>query len=216
VAATTSEHLTDPDGGPAATRKGSRRAAQILSATLDAIAEAGCQDLTLDGVAQRVGIAKGNLQYYFPTRSELLRAAFAEQIERHKAAWLDVADRPARDAAERLRHLIAFELATNRDRKFIALVLERWSLAGRDEALQALGNDWREWVTERYAELIAELRPDLNMRACRQLAMMAYALMVGSAPYFGESYGGARTTGGLDKRIEEAIHAMIETAAWRA
>lgn len=49
-----------------ATRKGAARAARILDETLAFIIEHGQQDLTLDAIARRAGIAKGNLQYYFP------------------------------------------------------------------------------------------------------------------------------------------------------
>lgn len=196
----------------AATRKGTRRAAQILQAALDVVVEAGYNDLTLEAVARRVGISKGNLQYYFATRSDLLQAAFAEQLEAHKRAWQGVHDARATDAWARLRRLIAFELEANRDPKFVAQVRERWSLAERDRELRRLSNNWHRWVTGRYASLVAMLRPDLDKRACRQLGIVIYAMLIGSSPYFGPDRAIPSMSGGLDKRMEDAIFHMIEAA----
>ena len=156
-------------------------------------------------VADRVGISKGNLQYYFPTRSRLLQAAFAEQIERHKAQWAAVISRPAPNATERLRRLIAFELEINTDRTFVALVLERWALAERDTALRGLTKGWHDWVVGQYARLIADMRPDLDKRAHRQIATMAYSMLVGLAPYSPRSPG-------LEGRVADAVLGMIKAA----
>ncbi len=200
-------------GDAAATRKGTRRAAQILQAALDAVVETGYNDLTLEAVARRVGISKGNLQYYYPTRSDLLQAAFAEQIEAHKRTWQDIHDAPAPDARTRLRSLIAFELAANRDPRFVAQVRERWSLAERDRELRRLSNTWHRWVTGRYAVIVGALRPDLDSRACRQVGIMIYAMLIGSTPYFGPDRALPSVSRGLDQRIEDAILRMVETAA---
>lgn len=189
----------------AATRKGTRRVVEILQAALEHIADSGYQSLSLERIADRVGISKGNLQYYFPTRSNLLQAAFAEQIERHKKQWSTVIGLPASGADARLRRLIAFELEANLDRTFVALVLERWALAERDPALRALTKSWHSWVVGQYAQLIAELRPDLEKRALQQLATLAYSMLVGLAPYSPHSMG-------LGQRATDAILAAIAVA----
>lgn len=196
----------------AGTRKGTKRVAQILSAALESLAESGYQGLTLEGIAQRVGISKGNLQYYFPTRSNLLQATFAEQIERHKKHWSSVINQPAANGVERLRRLIAFELDANRDREFVALVLERWALAERDDALRRLTKNWHSWVTRRYAQLIAEIRPDLDKRAHRHLGMIAYSMLVGLAPYRGRDDDDSQFAKGLETRIAETILDLIKVA----
>lgn len=189
----------------AGTKKGTRRAAEILQVALEHIAHAGYQSLSLERIAGRVGISKGNLQYYFPTRSHLLQAAFAEQIERHKAQWASVIGRPAANTTERLRRLIAFELEINTDRTFVALVLERWALAERDVALRSLTKGWHDWVVGQYGRLIADMRPDLDKHAHRQIATMAYSMLVGLAPYSPRSPG-------LEGRVAEAILSMIKAA----
>ena len=196
----------------AKTRKGASRAAQILQAALATIAEAGYRDLTLDTVAARVGISKGNLQYYFPTRASLLHAAFAEQVASHRKAWSDVADRPAANGVARLRRQIAFELAVNRDRTFVAQVMERWLLSERNEALRSLTADWHNWVTGEYARLIAGIRPRLAHRVRHQLGIMIYAMVVGLAPYLGQPDAGTDLAD-FEERIANTVLDMIASAS---
>ena len=179
------------------TAKGSQRAEDILSTALQILAQEGQAGLTLEGVAKRVGIRKGNLQYYYPTRADLLRAALAAQIERHKQDWLAVHDRPAKHARDRLCKMVDFELATNRDQSFIAQVREKWSLAERDEGARRLANDWNVWVSDRYAAIISEVRPELDKATCRQTAMMVYALLVGSTPFYAEGWGPCPAAAGI-------------------
>lgn len=191
----------------AGTRKGLRRVTQILEAALETIAESGYESVTLERVAQRVGISKGNLQYYYPTKASLVLAAFAEQIERHKREWRAEFERSAASPLARLRRLIAFELAANRDPEFVAQVMERWAMSARDPAIGRLSDDWRHWVIGHYADLIGELRPELRPTGRRDTAKIVYGMVVGSAPYMSSD-----TTGSLDRRIEQAVLAVIEQA----
>lgn len=67
------------------------REREVLDAAVGAFAEHGCFRMTLDDVAQRVGIAKGTLYLHFPSREALLSAVLTracEQLrERCSRAW---------------------------------------------------------------------------------------------------------------------------------
>jgi AcrR family transcriptional regulator len=192
-----------PRPEPAATPKGAARAARILNETLAVITEHGHRTLTLEEIARRVGIAKGNLQYYFPTRGDLLRAAFAQQIDHHKNDWLVAVQAPAPDDTERLRRQIAFELQTNHDTPFVTQVTERHALSRRDPLLRNLGNDWLQWVTGRYADLISSLRPELTRTACLHRAIAIYTLLVGVYRYTGTEPAVPEAADGLDVALVE-------------
>lgn len=189
----------------ASTRKGLHRVTQILEAALQIIADERYESVTLERVAQRVGISKGNLQYYYPTKASLVLAAFAEQIERHREEWREAFERNAPSPLARLRRLIAFELAANRDPEFVAQVMERWAMSARDPAIGRLSEEWRRWVVGHYADLIGELRPELRPSGRRDTAKIVYGMVVGSAPHMSSD-----TTGSLDRRIEQAVLAVIE------
>ena len=195
----------------AATRKGAARAARILDETLAVITEHGHQDLTLDEIARRIGIAKGNLQYYFPTRGDLLHAAFAEHIDRHKADWLASAQAPVASETERLRRQLLFELQANRNAPFITQETERMALALRDPLMKRLSDDWHHWVTTQYADLIAALHPDLPREVCLHRAIALYSLMVGSYCFTTAESAVPEAQSGLDDTLVDMAIAVATT-----
>jgi AcrR family transcriptional regulator len=199
-------HIPD---GRAKTTKGAARITQILEVALEILASEGHAKLTLEGVAKQVGIRKGNLQYYFPNRSHLVRAALSEQIEQHKNSWATINEKKSTSPIKHLRKLIAYELKINSDEIFVAQVRERWSLEARDEGARMLTNQWYDWVTEKYADLIKEIRPDLDNQAHYQLAIIIYSMLVGSAPFFGNNRAAPRWSKGIAKQIEETIVGIV-------
>lgn len=203
--------VSDTEALPAAnkTSKGAARRAQILEAALDILATDGHAGLTLEGVASTVGIRKGNLQYYFPSRAALLRAALSEQIDQHRKTWEKTYEPVSGDPLAHLKKIIAYELEVNLDETFIAQVRERWSLEARDDSARILTNQWYEWVTDQYADLIAKIRTDLGENTCHQLAIVIYSMLVGSAPFFGNNRAAPRWSKDIGKRIEESIIQLV-------
>jgi AcrR family transcriptional regulator len=69
--------------------KGARRVSEIIQAGVDILMEEGFLALTKRRIATRLGIAHGNVGYYFPSRESLWRAVFDYEIqgyyERHFA-----------------------------------------------------------------------------------------------------------------------------------
>ena len=57
------------------------RRADILAATRDFVNEGGCDSWRLEDVAALLGLAKGTLYLYFPTRQAMLAALLREEME---------------------------------------------------------------------------------------------------------------------------------------
>lgn len=110
-------------------RRGDRTRQAILDATLELIGAGGPRAVTYRTVANRAGVALGQMTYHYPTHADLLTAAF----ERHQAQLRDearelpvaeVASISAKDrtsivvdflrvmaTTDRLRYLAEFELS---------------------------------------------------------------------------------------------------------
>ncbi len=54
----------------------------ILDALLEIVAERGLEKATVREVAAAAGVAIGTVQYYFPTKDNMMSAAFAEVVDR--------------------------------------------------------------------------------------------------------------------------------------
>ncbi|MFA9431199.1 TetR/AcrR family transcriptional regulator [Egicoccus sp. AB-alg2] len=140
------------------------RREQILRATCEVAANVGFRTLRVTDVARRVGCSSGTVHYYFPTKRELVQAAFEhnfrDSLERRRPI-LESDD----DPVTRLRRLIASYLpdsdVTIRAWRVWA---ELWVEALHDPDLREL-NDvvygaWRSKVLD----IIAEGQADGTMR----------------------------------------------------
>src|SRR5829696_5726863 len=71
-----------PPAGPSLRERRRQETAElILDAVLDLVAEAGIDGLTMEAVAERVGVSLRTVYRYFPDRASLLTAALARHNE---------------------------------------------------------------------------------------------------------------------------------------
>jgi AcrR family transcriptional regulator len=64
-------------------RKGEARRQQILATAKSLLMKGGPDAVVLRDVAERLGITHGNLQYYYPTRHDLLVAIFDQEVAKY-------------------------------------------------------------------------------------------------------------------------------------
>ncbi|MGO1539184.1 MAG: TetR/AcrR family transcriptional regulator [Leucobacter sp.] len=57
------------------------RRSQLIAATIDLVADKGYAGASLSGIAQNAGITKAAVLYHFPSKSDLVRAAYSHVIE---------------------------------------------------------------------------------------------------------------------------------------
>lgn len=102
--------------GKAATRRAQAAAAKrsaILSAALEYFSQFGLRGTRLDKVAERAGISKTNLLYYFSSKEALYIAVLKEILD----VWLAPlrALRPDQEPLAAIRHYIQLKLEVSRD-----------------------------------------------------------------------------------------------------
>src|ERR1700738_1801260 len=92
-------------GAKKKTRITLRNEEKILDAAQEVIAEFGFHGATIDLIAERAGISKPNLHYYFPTKVDLQSAALKRTLD----VWVDSLAKldPQGDPAEQLSRYIA-------------------------------------------------------------------------------------------------------------
>lgn len=62
-------------------RGGSETLQELLDAAYAVVSERGANQLTLDGVVKRVGVSKGAILHYFPTKAELVERLTQDAID---------------------------------------------------------------------------------------------------------------------------------------
>lgn len=136
------------------------RTADILRATCRVVVRDGAHGLRMAGVAREAGISKALVHYYFATRQELLRAAFAFSSDLWDAA-VAISLQQASTGAERVeRYLLASVDPADPFGEHRALWNEVWSSLRVDSELRPLVVDtYRDWLA-RLVSLIDEGRDD--------------------------------------------------------
>ena len=135
------------------------RSTRILEAACRVIVREGAHGLRMASVAEEAGVSKALVHYYFSTRQELLRNAFAFSEQRWQAASTPSSRRHDRrregraDAARQRRPGAAFSEQR-------ALWNEVWSSLRSDDELRPLvERSYRAWLA-RVVELIEEGQAD--------------------------------------------------------
>ena len=136
------------------------RVQDILRATCRVVVRDGAHGLRMATVAREAGVSKALLHYYFSTRQELLRAAFAFSGEQ----WSRAVERELEDVdtgAERVaRYLTASVDRSGSGAEQRALWDEVWSSLRIDAELRpVVAQTYGAWI-ERLVELIDEGRAD--------------------------------------------------------
>ncbi len=74
------DSTNDASPGLPARKKGRERRQQIIDAAKEVLMTSGITSLVLRDIAVQLGITHGNLQYYFPTKEDLLVAIFDQEL----------------------------------------------------------------------------------------------------------------------------------------
>lgn len=148
----------------------------ILAATCRVVVREGAHGVRMAGVAKEAGVSKALVHYYFATRRELIRSAFAWSEELWSTALNKEIGALSTGRARVERALLASIDADEPFGEQQALWNEVWSSLRFDDELRPLvDSSYREWVG-RLAALIDEGRGDGSIPAGVDAAETAWEL----------------------------------------
>jgi AcrR family transcriptional regulator len=134
------------------------RVDEILRAACRVVVTGGASDLRIGTVAQEAGVSRTLVHYYFTTRQELLRAAFAF-AENLRIDALEIELATLATGAERAERALLRTIEPELE-ETPALWNEVWSSLRYDEELRPLVQErYRAWI-ERIVRLLDEGRED--------------------------------------------------------
>jgi AcrR family transcriptional regulator len=199
-----SERPPEPGERTPTTPKGAQRRAALLDAAEKILFESGYGELTMRAVAATAQMRLGHVQYYFPSRTDLiatvLRRALDRSLDRLTPMFADAATHTPPDTEGLIRQL----LAEHDDPRLVRVYAELWALAGRDEAVAAVTRTFYNDYEDHVAGFIRARNPALSDTACRARARVFTLLIEGSSLF---------RSGIAAHRTEEADTELINTAA---
>ena len=191
---------------------GQQRVAAILGAAKTVLVNGGYSDLTLRRVAAAAGMPLRHLQYYFPTKNDLLRSLCEDICDDYIAKCDALSSRKHATPRARFQTCIDFLIDDNRDPVSNTIFFELWALACHDDyanrLLDRLYLHYRGYISR----LIASLRPRLARSEVESRAVQIVALIEGLTLFIGRNKPRHQALGGV---VRDASASILNVAIGR-
>jgi AcrR family transcriptional regulator len=130
-----------------------QRRAQILAAAAGLFSRGGYQGVTVDAIARRAGISKGNLYWYFSSKREIFQLLFDDIFERFGPPLQKIieSDEPPRQKLRALTRTL-FEIAeANPEAMYLIL-----QIAAQPELREMVSSEYSQ-LMRRYIDFVTPL-----------------------------------------------------------
>jgi AcrR family transcriptional regulator len=158
--------------------KGEQRRAEILAIARESLVNKGYDAFVLREIAERAGVTLGNLQYYFPTRADLIAAIGLEENEHGLKQMLVVQSYDA-SPREKIR-LVVDDLVRSWLGDSGKIFLMLMVLGEHQPRLRKAYEKIYKEFYESFGTLVAELNPDASQEWIAHKVRLATCLMDGS------------------------------------
>src|SRR5262249_36176575 len=165
---------------PAARRAGNDTAARIVLAARELLMNEGYAQFSMRTVAARAGLHLANVQYYFKTREDLVRALLEDTGARYRASYDELLAKAPADRVARFRAIVDYNLkdiATAATRRYF---IQLWALLTEIQGRAGhLMHDLYAIDIQQLSECISELVPDTDAAEVRRRASLMAAMIEG-------------------------------------
>ena len=184
-------------------QKGVETHSAIMTAVREIYVAEGYAGLSLGKVAERCGVNKGNIAYYFPTKSELLRAMLLRELARYLSVnteqVCDHAESPQTALKAVTDHYVK-DARTN-----FPFFLQTWGYIASDSDARALYSEIYLVVANFLGALIRAANSNISEGKAKIAALEIMQTIDGYTVQLGMNLGNARIIKSLEKRALERI-----------
>ena len=161
-------------------RAGNDTAARIVLAARELLMTEGYAQFSMRNVAARAGLHLANVQYYYKTREDLVKALLDDTGERYRSSYEDLRAKAPTDREARFKAVVEFNLkdiATSETRRYF---IQLWALLTEiDGRAGHLMNDLYAIDIQQLSDCIADLVPDTDAAEVRRRASILAAMIEG-------------------------------------
>jgi AcrR family transcriptional regulator len=161
-------------------RAGNDTARRIVLAARELLMREGYAQFSMRNVAARAGLHLANVQYYYKTREDLVRALLEDTGERYRATYEELRAKAPVDRLARFRAIVEFNLkdiATSETRRYF---IQLWALLTEiDGRAGHFMDDLYAIDIQQLSGCIAELVPDTEPAEARRRASLLAAMIEG-------------------------------------
>jgi AcrR family transcriptional regulator len=150
-----------------------QRRRQILDAARELFAQGGYHGVTVEAIAERVGVSKGNIYWYFKSKQEIFQLLFDDIVEKLFLPLAGALEGEA-PAVEKLRALATYTLDAAEKEENVEALHFMWQIGVQPELHKLLPSDYSHWVSpfiEHLTPLFEEMG-DANPEGTAQLYLI--------------------------------------------
>ncbi len=183
--------------------------AAIMGAAREVYIAEGYAGLSLGKVAERCGANKGNIAYYFPTKSDLLKAILFNELARYLADHIAHAEKRIGRPNAILQAIADFYV---RDAQSNYLFfLQTWGYIASDSDARALVSEIYSVIIDFIGALVHAAKPNISKNTAKIAALEIMQTIEGLVVQFGMDLANDRTMRTMQKRAAQRISLIIES-----
>ncbi len=194
--------------------KGQETAVNILNAAERILIENGYRSLSIRRVAREAGITAGNLQYYFPTKDDLIKALLDKIIQVYLDDFERLRHQVGSDPDEQFAAVIALVVKDLNLKKTSHFFPEVWALANHEdhvsEMLDAMYNKYRAIVQE----IVQQMNPSLTASQARKLTLFITSSIEGHTIFIGHKKPWKKDTNDIIRLAVASFTHLIHNPAF--
>jgi AcrR family transcriptional regulator len=188
-------------------KKGKDRRLQILRAARKCLIDSGYHNFSMRKVADSAGIRIGNLQYYFPTKAELVQAMLDGVIEEYLEVWAEIRSRGTPE--EQFLAIIEDVVLDLNTRQTTVFFPEVWSLSNHETFVTRAMDAMYETYRGVLVEVILEMNPSLSPVQAHHLALFISASIEGHTMFIGYRKPWRKETGSILAMAQQSFIWLI-------
>jgi len=198
---------------PGARRNAARRPdtrSLIVKAAVEELIDHGFAALTLQRVADRAGIAYGNLTYHFPTKDLLVVAMLDDILEGYRREFSQLASALKESPEEALDRLVEWVVEDAMTRRVSRTFTELWAVANVDAALAKRVNRVYDDAILAFSNALGVAKSGEAVAAFRSGLYFLAVLTEGSSVIFGNRARSDREREAFRRNVRELVIPFLQ------
>jgi AcrR family transcriptional regulator len=184
--------------------KGEKRIELILEAAEHILIDSGYHNFSMRKVATKAGVSVGNLQYYFPSKDNLLESLLDKVIQN----YLDTFDKfkGRYTAKEQFIKIIKSVIKDLKSKHATVFFPELWSMANHEKHISKIMDNMYGKYRTLVAGIIRDINPNLSECQAERLSIFITASLEGHTMFIGYKKPWSKET---DNIIDISIQSFL-------
>jgi AcrR family transcriptional regulator len=202
--------LLAPKTGRQLTPKGIRRRSKILEIASQLLIEGGVESFSLSRTAELAGITLSNVQYYFPTKKDLLHAFLLSQIDPAEEMYFS-AEEGTEDGDQLLSKILEYGIELGTQDEPCAVVWTMCTTALSDDDMKGLADQWFGSYRDLLTRALLRQNPSLSKEQLKFLSLSIMYMVEGQALIWRHTTPGPRQRKVAQRALMADIMLLIES-----